>query len=94
MVFNAGDLKETIKECVSIHQSKIVGRDQGHYSYAPIEDHSQDLQSRAASRLALQLYTNQVLGPLINVAFFAYLKPRLGTLGIHFKLYTKALNLF
>jgi len=74
-----GDLQESIEECLSVHKSKIDSNDQGRYRYAPIGEHSQDLQSRAASRLALQLYSNQVLAPLINVALFAYLKPKLST---------------
>lgn len=69
-----GDVGATIEECLDIHQLKIVRDEQGRYCYPSIEQLNPDLQSWAANRLVLQQYTNQVLGPLINVAVFAYLK--------------------
>jgi len=35
------------------------------------------LQARAANRLVLQQYTNQLLGPLINVAVLSFIKNKL-----------------
>ena len=92
IVLHTDDLQKNIKECISVHQLKIVRNDLGRYSYASIEEQSQDLQSRAASRLTLQLYTNQMLAPLINVAIYAFLKSKLSTIGIHFTRCIKALN--
>ena len=44
------------------------------YDYRPALPESAELQTRAAARLALQSYTNQLLAPLINVAVFCYIK--------------------
>lgn len=44
------------------------------YGCASTVSETVDLQAQAAARLVLQHYSNQLLGPLINLAVFATIK--------------------
>lgn len=70
-----GDMVDTIKECLDIHRSNLKVDNSGRYYYEPVCK-TNDLEGRAAARIVLQQYTNQLLGPLINLAVFGYIRAK------------------
>lgn len=76
MMICAGEVEQHVRDCLDVHKLTFRLDPQGVYAYKPNVPESADLQARAAARLALQSYTNQLLSPLINVALFSYLKSK------------------
>lgn len=72
--FLAGDVRNVIISNLELHKQVIAVDSKGYYCCQQALDNAQDLQSRAATRLIMQNYSNQLLGPLINVAVYATVK--------------------
>ena len=70
-----------IKECLDAHKHALQCDRQTVYSCKMPLPESADLQGRAAAHLVVQSYTNQMLGPLINLATFGYIQSKLPNCG-------------
>ena len=71
--FFIGQVIDSVRDCLDAHKLIFRCDSQGHYSYQPVEK-PKDLQGRAAARLVVQQYTNQLLAPLINIAVYGLIQ--------------------
>lgn len=98
MYFVGDDVVQFVKDCLDAHKLVIRTSLQGLYSCQSAITEIKDLQSRAAARLVLQQYTNQLLGPLINVALFGLIRGKYPTetsiISRNLNKVTKSLNVF
>ena len=65
------NLIQYVRDCLVVHKAIIHCDGDGMYNCAPALSNTNDLQARAAAHLVLQQYSNQLLGPLINIAVFS-----------------------
>ena len=71
--FFLGQVIDSVRDCLDAHKLIFNCDSQGRYSYQPVEK-PKDLQGRAAARLVVQQYTNQLLAPLINIAVYGLIR--------------------
>ncbi|XP_046442213.1 dihydroxyacetone phosphate acyltransferase-like isoform X2 [Daphnia pulex] len=67
---------QAIKDCLDAHKLIIFRASNEFFSCQPAISEGADIQILAADRLVLQQYTNQLLGPLINVAVFGIIEAK------------------
>lgn len=65
---------QSVKDCLDVHKLIIHPVADGFFSCQTALREGEDVQTQAADRLVLQQYTNQLLGPLINVAVFSLIE--------------------
>ncbi|XP_059350786.1 dihydroxyacetone phosphate acyltransferase-like [Daphnia carinata] len=65
---------QSVKDCLDVHKLIIHPATDGLFSCQTTLREGEDVQTEAANRLVLQQYTNQLLGPLINVAVFSLIE--------------------
>lgn len=70
------DVAQFVRDCLDVHKIAIRPIEQGYFCCKSVVSEAADLQAKAAARLVLQQYTNQLLGPLINVAVFSVIRAK------------------